>query len=105
NNLASAEVFDPAGTFAPTGSTAVTRVHASLTRLDDGRVLVTGGTEDRTAEIFDPVSGTFTKVGTMTAVRNNVSTATLLGDGTVLITGGLLEGGEVPTSSAEIYYP
>ena len=62
----SAEIYDPAGgTFAKTGSLA-NRDEATLTLLQDGRVLVAGGsgTDDNiggflSAELFDPATGQF----------------------------------------------
>jgi hypothetical protein len=94
--LASAELYDPAtGTFTTTGSLMAARSGETATRLLDGRVLITGGAscDDgnpgvwATAELFDPATGTFTAVGSMTRPRQG-HTATLLPDGHVLIAGG-----------------
>ena len=55
------------------------------------KVLVTGGGSDSgdlaTAELYDPVAGTFTATHSMVIARAN-HTATLLPDGRVLIAGG-----------------
>ncbi len=70
----------------------------TATLLSDGRVLIAGGmTQDhtdgnppdvlRSAEVFDPASGRFTRVGDMTAPRRDHAAA-LLRDGRVLIVGG-----------------
>jgi hypothetical protein len=72
--LATAEVFDPAsGTWQATGPMRYARTGPALTVLADGRVLVVGSTDDtvhiddgayRTAEIYDPKTGTFELAGT-----------------------------------------
>jgi len=110
----SAELYDPvAGTFTATGSMSVARTVPTATLLANGKVLVAGGyypldvmysreTETlASAELFDPLAGTFTATGSMTVPRHD-HTATLLLDGTVLIAGG---GGvsDDPLTSAEQY--
>ena len=68
----------------------------TATLLSDGRVLVTGGQSagdgndnfvEKAAEIYDPGTGTWTLVDSMSRARYG-HTATLLPDGTVLIAGG-----------------
>jgi hypothetical protein len=97
---AKAELFNPStGAFTATGSMTVSRSGHTATRLPDGRVLIAGGVQDfgpgtvpiqgpgvASAEIYDPVSGTFTSTGSMSEGRSG-HTATLLVDGTVFITG------------------
>jgi hypothetical protein len=94
--LSSAELYDPgSGTFAVTGSMAVGRVLDTATLLDDGRVLIAGGTDasggggaaTASAELYDPSAGTFTLTGSMASERAD-HTATLLASGKVLIVGG-----------------
>jgi hypothetical protein len=79
----------------------------SATLLPDGRVLVTGGLGDATAEVYDPVTSSFTPTGSMLVARA-LHTATLLPNGTVLIAGGD-RFGNIPTggatATAEIYDP
>lgn len=94
---------------AATGSMTVPRESAVATRLEDGRVLVTGGfggygsTYLNSAEIFDPQTGTFTSAGNMHSMRTS-HTATLLTNGDVLIAGGGYWSGVARTvSSAELY--
>jgi hypothetical protein len=112
--LASAELYDPdSGTFSATGEMSVPRESHSVTKLMDGRVLITGGHQGRhaaitiydSAEIYDPQTGHFTLTGLMT-VRRHKHDAVLLADGRVLITGGSDERDDQGAySSAEIYDP
>ena len=98
---AGAELFNPStGTFTATGSMTVSRTGQTATLLPDGRVLIAGGAQDvgpgtvpiprspgvASAERYDPVSGTFTAIGSMGKGRSG-HTATLLADGSVLVTG------------------
>ena len=86
----------------------VARAAHTATRLPDGRVLVSGGFDDRegsqaSAELFDPSTGVFSPTGSMSLARVS-HTATLLRDGRVLIVGGYGPDGE-RLGSAEIYDP
>jgi len=109
------ELYDPRiGTFSPTSTTAAYESTATL--LMNGKVLVTGGNDDPGpndfAEVYDPSTGIFTRVGEMTAPRANHS-ATLLPDGNALIIGGSSWTGwgtgtlyySCCLSSAELYDP
>ena len=61
--------------------------------LADGRVLITGGQNGpvrNTAEIYNPVTDSFTTVGAMATPRYQ-HTMTLLADGSVLVAGGFDE--------------
>ena len=95
------------GGFTAPYSTASPRLHHTATGLKDGRVLIAGGELGyetlKSAEIYDPVSRSFSAVGDMTIARQNHA-ATLLPDGRVLITGGAgyYYGG---LASAEIFDP
>ncbi|MGB8413844.1 MAG: kelch repeat-containing protein [Candidatus Binatus sp.] len=83
----------------------------TATLLKNGNVLIAGGTDGsivNTAELFNPVAGTFTATGTMTDSREN-HTAALIASGStnvgyVLIAGGIDAAGSV-VQSAELYNP
>jgi len=104
--LASAEVYDPAtGAWAPTGDMSVRRHKLAVVALADGRVLVLGGSNEqdafgqyRSAEIYDPATGTFTATGDMASPRYKISGAVIrLDDGRVLVAAG--------SRTAEVYDP
>jgi hypothetical protein len=96
------------------GTMARARSGHSATLLDDGRVLVAGGTSvafaggtspTSTAEIYDSATGKWTAARSMNHPRFEHS-ATLLADGRVLVAGGLSSSGTTrATSSAEIFDP
>ncbi len=105
-----AEALDIDGTLKPTfhATSSLNEArgsHCSVT-LDDGRILIVGGIAGGTqgdlvveAELFDPLTGSFTRVSDLSGdkgymkrgkvkVRTFMATATKLKDGTVLICGG-----------------
>jgi hypothetical protein len=82
------------------GSLSETRYNSTATVLDNGKVLIAGGS-DNTAELFDPDTASYTSIfATMLAERSK-DTATLLNDGRVLIAGDL----NSTPPSADIYDP
>ncbi len=92
--------------FGPTGAMAIVRSGQTATLLLDGRVLIAGGSNDNTAELYDPQTGTFSPTGPTNVVRMHGHTATLLQDGRVLITGGTDDSlAANPLASAELYDP
>jgi len=113
--FASAELYDPAtGTWTATGDMTEPHLGHVATLLPDGRVLVAGGLEltgkhslsDRyarvaSAELYDPVTGTWTATRDMAQARHGHS-ATLLPNGLVLVAGGY-DRHRLP--SAELYDP
>jgi uncharacterized repeat protein (TIGR01451 family)/uncharacterized delta-60 repeat protein len=113
--LNNAEIYDPAtGSWTTVANTMTTaRCSHTATLLPDGRVLVVGGQTlfhsyvcFDSAEIYDPVSGTWTTTDSMDAARSE-HRATLLPDGRVLVTGGFYfgPGYTVTLDSAELYDP
>jgi N-acetylneuraminic acid mutarotase len=115
NYLASAEVYDPASdTWTATGDMAVGRGDFTATVLTDGSVLVVGGQDHNgggvewaSAELYDPISGSWTATGSMSEARYG-HTATLLRDGRVLAAGGVntdLSGSNGPLATAQLYDP
>jgi len=102
----SAEMYDPAaGTFTAAGKMTRVRHKHEATLLADGRVLIAGGSDERdgrgayaSAEIYNPMKGTFTVTGNMNAARYKLQgTSVLLTDGKVLIAGG--------ANRAEVFNP
>jgi hypothetical protein len=118
--LQSAEIYSISGPgFTTTGNLNTARTGAVAVLLPNGKVLIAGGSSDGTAanaldiaELFDPISGTFTLAGSgnttnpnpnhMTAARLG-HTATLLNNGQVLLAGGQNLSGVL--NSAELYDP
>ena len=94
--------------FVLTGSMTSARVGHTATLLNNGKVLVAGGSDNTgtvlaSAELYDPATGTFTATGSMTSPRF-AHTATLLNNGKVLVTGGTPDY-EFVLASAELYDP
>jgi WD40 repeat protein len=92
--------------FVPSKAMAVARSGHTATLLQDGRVLIAGGTTDGThgAELFVPASSSFTSTtGAMIHVRGG-HCAALLQDGRVLIAGGD-DGHGTLFATAELFNP
>ncbi len=116
---ATAEVInlnDPVPTWSYTGTMAYARRHANATLLPDGTVLVTGGTsgvpfDDNTnpvypAELWNPATGTWSILASLSVYRGYHSVALLLPDGRVLSGGGQCYGDtNCNPNSAEIFSP
>jgi hypothetical protein len=103
-----AELFDPAsGRFTPTGKPQSPHGWGvTATTLRDGKVLVAGGSTScdapcytASAELYDPLRGTFVPTGQMTVPRAGAR-AVLLPTGDVLLVGG---NGSGSAATAEIY--
>ena len=108
NIVATAEIFDPVSMqWAFVNPLPAPRYAHTATLLNDGRVLVAGGSDATGAilasvEIFNPATQTWTAGASLTAARE-YHAATLLADGRVLVSGGTNAIG--PLASAEIYDP
>jgi uncharacterized delta-60 repeat protein len=93
-------------TFNNTGSLNNARYYLTATLLPNGTVLVAGGENSSgvlaSAELYDPVSGTWTVTGSLNTGRYG-HTATLLPNGKVLVAGGY--NGVTQLASAELYDP
>jgi hypothetical protein len=84
------------------GSMTMPRSYHTATRLNDGRVLITGGNDQfgsptASTELFDPASRTFSSAGNMPSKSANHA-AVLLNDGRVAVFGG-------GNSSSQVYTP
>jgi len=92
--------------FSATGSMGTARLEHTATVLSSGKVLVVGGIDIASSEMFDPASGTFTTGNTMGTSRAR-HTATLLKSGKVLIAGGMQINNQAPQTlaSAELFDP
>jgi N-acetylneuraminic acid mutarotase len=98
------------GVWSVAGSLITGREEHTATLLQDGTVLVTGGTDGinkvlASAELYNPKTNRWVPAGTMMATRLN-HTATLLPNGKVLVIGGL--DASFPSNSlasAELYGP
>ena len=111
NALAFAEIYDPvAGTFTLTANMTTARGNHSSALLYTGQILVAGGLTGPgpslvltpTAELYNPVTRSFTPTaGNMTVARGHYA-GIVLGDGTVFISGGAT----LPAGiNADIYDP
>ena len=94
--------------FSSIGNLSNARALHTATLLNDGTVLMGGGIDanyrnTNTADLFDPVAGTFTPVGDLITGRSE-HTATLLNNGMVLIVGGR-DVNRAMLATAELYDP
>lgn len=96
SDYGSAELYDPStGSWSYTGSLNIPRRNPTLTMLDDGRVLISGGRHGppdgssflASAEIYDPSTGVWSFTGHLETARE-VHRAVRLQNGKVLVAGG-----------------
>ena len=90
--LTSAEIFDPANPGAGfrvlSATMGAARAGHTATRLHDGTVLIAGGDDAGTAEIFKPTTESFSSTLLAMAAPRIGHTATLFSDDSVLLAGG-----------------
>lgn len=96
--------------WTPTGSMGIARMHENLVLLPDGSVLAVGGGQTgkfgspvKTAERYDPATGTWSTMATQAGQRTYHSTAVLLPDGRVASAGS--NSGTPEQTTVEIYSP
>ena len=108
-SLSTAELFDPlTGVWSMTGQMSESRQQRhQLTRLQNGKVLVTGGMGESgnsylaSAEVYDPSTRAWTKSGSMSVTRA-AHALVLLNDGSVLVVGGDVSGMRFPSSTTSV---
>jgi hypothetical protein len=98
---AAAELYNPStGQWTATGSMAGPRFGHGVALLQNGQVLVAGGSDANgilaSAELYEPSTGKWTETGSLNHAR--LTHATLLQNGQVLMAGGGLSG-----NTAELY--
>lgn len=113
-SLTSAEIYNPStGKWTATGSMTTGRCQHTATLLPNGKVLVAGGYEYNShnstgfssAELYDPVTGTWSDTGSMNIGRS-VHSATLLPNGKVLVASGIFVCcDEYLINTSELYDP
>lgn len=103
-----AEIYSPTtNTWAPGAEMSANRSGHSSTLLQDGRILIVGGKDEKSnlasAELYDPDSNDWEEAGIITSARADHG-ASLMSDGRVIIGGGITQIGDV-SKIAEIYDP
>ena len=93
--------------FSPLASMTTDRTGHTTTLLQNGTLLVVGGTDSlgnflATAEFYNPATNIWTSAGSMGAARS-LHTALVLPNGSVLVAGG--SNGSGPLASVELYDP
>jgi N-acetylneuraminic acid mutarotase len=96
-----------ASPWSATGSMGISRSIQTATLLLSGKVLVVGGQTagGLTAEVYDPVAGTWTATPNMPDAHMDWHTATRLMDGKVLVVGGISDYAGTKTAAADLYDP
>src|SRR5579871_6535017 len=93
-------------TWISVGQMTQSRTGAAAVQLNNGRILITGGTDANgkplaTTEMYDPTTGAFTASTSMNVARAKHA-AIVLKSGDVLVTSGLTTGGSY-SDTAEIF--
>ncbi len=112
-SLTNSELYDPvSNTWSSIPGMNFKRSAHTLTLLPDGRVLAVGGSDElvegasySTAEIYNPLTNTWSQTGSLTLGMRDSHTAILLPNNKVLISGGEDIANSIYYSSTEIYDP
>jgi N-acetylneuraminic acid mutarotase len=91
------------GSWTLTGSMTYARAEQTATLLQNGQVLVAGGTSAAAAELYNPATGTWALTGSMSTARI-APVAALLQNGEVLVAAGQNAAGTM-LGTAEVYNP
>ena len=93
-------------TQTPAGNLIQSRSFHAVTRMNSGKILVTGGNNGTniTTEIYDPEAGLSSYTASMPESRYH-HTATLLPSGKVLVAGGVWSGTATATATVVLYTP
>jgi hypothetical protein len=107
--MSAVAIYDSTTGWTAAEAMKVARFDHAAVRLNDGRILVAGGssasgTALASAEIYDPATGHWTLTGSMGQARYGM-TLTLLGNGTVLVAGGYSSGSSPALNSTELFDP
>lgn len=115
NTAFTLDMNQPNAIWQPTASMSYPRSFVNLTNLPDGTVLATGGATDKSGfneangvlptEVWDPASGTWTTVASMSVPRLYHSVALLLPDGRVFVSGSGGDQGVPDEKNYQIYSP
>jgi hypothetical protein len=105
--LTSAEIFDPsaleAGFRLLPANMGTARTRHTATLLNSGKVLIAGGDDAGTAEIFDPATESFSSALLLMADPRSGHTATLLPNDSVLLAGGQTDSMEFFNATDETF--
>ena len=120
--LSSSDLFDPTtGVWSVTGGMSIPRVRHTAVALADGRALIVGGysaigpfnatqatfnvtsVPAASAEIYDPVAGTYSVTGRMTIPRAGAGMAALPDDDAFVVGGLTSLSGAIYTASSEVF--
>jgi hypothetical protein len=107
--MSAVAIYTSGSGWASAESMQTARFDHAAVRLQDGRILVVGGSNSSgtalsSAEIYDPSTGHWSAAGNMATPRYG-ATLTLLANGWVLVAGGYASASSPALGSAEIYDP
>ncbi len=85
----SCEIFDPnTNKWRLTTPMNISRQGHQIIKLNDGKVIVTGGTKTQSVEVFDPTNETWTLLDSLKQFHGTSATLSRLPNGNLLIAGG-----------------